>query len=164
MKTLLRIFIKLLLGLTVAAALITMIIMFLEHLPESSKVDEFKKKQEAYEEIHQTLRKVLKEKGREQMVFYFDAETHSINDGIEGGEVFYTGEAVDKLMKFGTSSFDRVQVYEDKTIFSYGMGYLAIVYLDNGRNPGSFKERFVDFTTKSYKVSGKWYYTVHIME
>ena len=160
MRTLLRILIKIFMGFTCAVAVLTLILMFLVHLPESEKVKEFEKRQDAFEEVNLILRGILEDRDRERMVFYFDFEAHNINDGRENGEIFYTGEAVDELMRFGTSMFDSVYVYKEKTVFSYGRGLLSIVYMKNGHNPGSFEERFVDFTTKSYKLKKKWFYTM----
>ena len=164
MKAILRLLIKIFLGVTCAAALLTILIMFLEHLPDSSKVEDFEKKQAAYEEINQALQGVLVERGREQMAFYFDARSHSLYDGATDGEVFYTGGALDELALFNSGKLNEIQVYRDKTVFYYSQRYMAIVYMENGHNPGSFLKRFFTFDTRSYKTAKNWYYTVHIME
>lgn len=160
MRTIVRIFFKLLLGFTASVALISVILMFVIHLPDSQRIEEFKEQRAAFEEVNTTLRQILEDRGRSWMVFYADFDANTLTDTTNGGGVVYSGEAVDRLKKFDNNLFDTIRVEEDRTIFYYGRGLEAVVYMKNGRNPGTFTERFVEFVTRSYKVADKWYYTM----
>ena len=159
MRTIVRIFLKLLLGFTVSVMIISVILMIVIHLPDSMMIDEFKSRQSAYEEVHAALHQVLEDRGRSWMVFYADFDENTLIDSTNGGGIVYSGKAVDKLERFDVNMFDSIRVEKDRTIFYYGRGLEAVVYMKNGRNPGTFSERFVGFVTRSYKVADKWYYT-----
>ncbi len=156
LSNILRLLAKLLIGFTVATAVVSLILMFVVHLPDGGNIRLFEDKRSDFEEVNFALRAELEERGRTKMVFYADADADSVT--FNRGDV-YTGDAVDGLNRFGVAEIYSITVTENMTVFAYGSsGSEAVVYAPRG-NPGSFTERFIEPAARAYKLADGWYYT-----